>query len=328
MSSLFTLPKQIPLDSGVIMPGAKLTFTETLTTTPQAVYQDADLATPHTIPVEADANGVFPQIFLDPSLPDYRVKLTTSADVLVYQIDGFPSGIGGSRTITVSSVNPYILLDDTDSGVVNEAKVKISAQGGGEFTILLVSDDEATETAAFRIFRSGTTVTGVSLIGARALTSNPAESESPDLDSFIRRKTSGTSRTNNTVSSDPDLAYTFPTSPGSLYEFTAFLIFQCASTTPGTSFAVSCNGGTSRFAANGSANAATAFADALNFASAGGTASGWTWTNTADHIASVHGQVVAPSAGNILSVAWAQTTTNASALTLAAGSFLHVKRLA
>jgi len=81
MSNIFYLPRAQSL------PGAKLTFTISGTTTPQNTYQDVDLTTPHANPVVADASGYFAPIYLDPSLPNYRMKLTTSADVLIVQYD-------------------------------------------------------------------------------------------------------------------------------------------------------------------------------------------------------------------------------------------------
>ena len=65
--NLFVLPKQVPIDAGVVLPGSKLTFTQTGTTTPQNTYTDVDLTTPHSNPVVADSDGVFAAIYFDPS---------------------------------------------------------------------------------------------------------------------------------------------------------------------------------------------------------------------------------------------------------------------
>lgn len=89
---LFQLPKVVPLSStGALMAGAKLHFYAASTSTRQNTYQDADLTTPHTNPVVADANGVFPPIFLSPTLGDYKCVLTTSADVVLYTVDDLPA---------------------------------------------------------------------------------------------------------------------------------------------------------------------------------------------------------------------------------------------
>ena len=85
MPSLFVLPRQVPLSSSAgLIAGAKLTFSATGSSTLQNTYSDIGLTTPNANPVIADGNGVFSKIYLDPGLPNYRVKLTTSADVLLY----------------------------------------------------------------------------------------------------------------------------------------------------------------------------------------------------------------------------------------------------
>jgi hypothetical protein len=125
MPALFTLPKQVPLSSGgSLLPGAKLYFYATGTTTLQNVYQDINLTTAHANPVVADAAGVFAPIYLDPSVTAYRVKLTTSADVLVYQIDDSPSSIDAGQHIRIRSAAPYIILEETDA-LANNQKWKI-----------------------------------------------------------------------------------------------------------------------------------------------------------------------------------------------------------
>ena len=87
MPKLFTLPKAIPLDiNGDLIAGAKLWFYITGTTNAQDTYSDPGLTSPHANPVVADGNGVFPPIFLDPSL-DYKVDLTNASDV---SFSGYP----------------------------------------------------------------------------------------------------------------------------------------------------------------------------------------------------------------------------------------------
>lgn len=61
------------------LPGAKLYFYESGSSTPKAVYQDKFGITPHTNPVVADSSGSFAPIFLDGL---YRVTLTDSSDVV------------------------------------------------------------------------------------------------------------------------------------------------------------------------------------------------------------------------------------------------------
>jgi hypothetical protein len=66
--------------------GAKAYFYQTGTTNPQDTYADAELTTEHANPVVADAAGVFPEIYLDPSLV-YRYTLKTASGVELYTAD-------------------------------------------------------------------------------------------------------------------------------------------------------------------------------------------------------------------------------------------------
>lgn len=89
MSDLFQLPKTVPLSTtGSLLSGAKLTFFQAGTSTLQTVYTDRAQTVPHTNPVVADGNGVFAPIYLDETL-DYKVTLSTSADVELYTVDDF-----------------------------------------------------------------------------------------------------------------------------------------------------------------------------------------------------------------------------------------------
>ena len=74
-AELFLLPFRPALDANaIIVPGAKLYFYATGTTMLQAVYADEALTTPLSNPVEADAAGAWPAIYLDQS-KIYRVVL-------------------------------------------------------------------------------------------------------------------------------------------------------------------------------------------------------------------------------------------------------------
>src|SRR5688500_14775274 len=68
--------------AGLPVAGAKLYTYASGTSTPAAVYQDAALTTPHSNPVVADSNGIFPAFWLAASA--YRFVVTTSADVTVF----------------------------------------------------------------------------------------------------------------------------------------------------------------------------------------------------------------------------------------------------
>jgi hypothetical protein len=83
---LFQLPKATPLNTGTIMPGAKVSFFLTGTSTPTPVYTDSGLSIAHTQPVVANAAGTLAPIYLDPAIV-YKATITSSADVLLYTVD-------------------------------------------------------------------------------------------------------------------------------------------------------------------------------------------------------------------------------------------------
>lgn len=120
MSNLFFLPRV------VYTPGSKLYFYQTGSSTPQNTYQDKDLSVPHSNPVEADSAGYFDPIYLDPSLPDYRVELTDSSDVLQsgYPVDDVPAASAGFNALfarkasTTTKTSTTTLASDTELQVV------------------------------------------------------------------------------------------------------------------------------------------------------------------------------------------------------------------
>jgi len=116
--NLFVLPKQIPLNSGVVVPGAKATFSQTGTSTLQNTFTDILLATPHANPVVADSDGVFAPIYFDPSFVDYRLKLTDANDVLIYQVDDVPASQAG-QSLTLTDNAPFIDLIESDAAANN-----------------------------------------------------------------------------------------------------------------------------------------------------------------------------------------------------------------
>lgn len=298
MTSLYYSPRLI---SGVA--GSKLTFTATGTVNPQNIYQDEALTTPHTNPVIADSSGTFAPIYLDPRLPSYRVKWTTSANVLIDQRDGVPSNQNIGGIFRLESVTPTLVFYDTD-GTVNQRKLKLVLTTDG-LELIKLNDAESVETTVKKIRWE------------------------PEI---IKTKASDAPRVNNSLLIDPDLQYTFDANVGVLYEFEAFLIFRCASATPGTSFQFNCSvapsAGTCRYVATGSSDAAAGAADYLNYATTSNTTIGWAWTNAARHITNVRGYINVPANGSTFALYWAQTITNATAMNLEAGSFLRLRQVA
>jgi hypothetical protein len=68
--------------NGKTYPGAKAYFYDASTGDPITVYREYSLATPHTNPVEADGNGVFPGVFIGEE-DFYRFRVTTSAGAVI-----------------------------------------------------------------------------------------------------------------------------------------------------------------------------------------------------------------------------------------------------
>jgi hypothetical protein len=90
---LLSAPVFRAVDSnGAPMPGALLQFYVTGTTTPTSVYTSSALTTALSNPVVADAGGLFPAIYLDPTVT-YRAQLLTAASVLVKDIDPLSTGV-------------------------------------------------------------------------------------------------------------------------------------------------------------------------------------------------------------------------------------------
>jgi hypothetical protein len=193
MPALFTLPKQIPLSSaGLLLPGAKLTFSQTGTATLQNTYQDVLLATPHANPVVADASGVFAPIYLDPSLPNYRVKLTTAADVQVYQVDDVPSNQNTAQSFKLVDVAPELIFEQTGASANNKKwAIRVASEA---MTIDLLNDAESVRTTVVTLTRSGTTSLGANFTSDQLLLDgDPVSSE--ESTSFTATLTGMTSDT-------------------------------------------------------------------------------------------------------------------------------------
>jgi hypothetical protein len=81
--TLLPMPWWAPLDDvGLIMPGAKLSFFLSGTSTPAVVYHDADLTSPWTQPAIVDAFGRI-VIYTDPATGNLKLMFTDANDVPV-----------------------------------------------------------------------------------------------------------------------------------------------------------------------------------------------------------------------------------------------------
>ncbi len=89
----FVLPYQTGFDTtGMASPGALLNFYISGTNTRLNTYADPLLTTPNPNPVQANAAGLFPNIFLN---GDYKVVLTDSSFNQIWTADPVSSGSGG-----------------------------------------------------------------------------------------------------------------------------------------------------------------------------------------------------------------------------------------
>jgi hypothetical protein len=153
---LFQLPKVQAFDSARVAPGAKLSFFLTTTTTPTPVYTTSALNVTHTQPVEADASGVFPAIYLDPSIA-YKATYAESDDSLIYTVDPAnddllsPESVGAALyprsaieiTAGVTPTNYFRAYDDPR---------RFGATGDG------VTDDSAAVVACGKVIRLGQSI--------------------------------------------------------------------------------------------------------------------------------------------------------------------------
>ena len=105
MSATFVLPRQTLLDSnGVITPTGSVRFYNAGTSTPRTVYSDSGLTTPIAQPVQADAAGRLPKIYL--AVGAYKVTYFSDAagTIAVYTEDNLDTGIpAGSGALPVAS---------------------------------------------------------------------------------------------------------------------------------------------------------------------------------------------------------------------------------
>lgn len=97
---IFQDPKQrIVGPYGTTLPGASRVFYFSGTTTLAPVYADVGLNVQLTNPIQADATGQFPVIYLDP-VTSYRVQLYDQFGSLQYDVDPGAIGAGSGSTST------------------------------------------------------------------------------------------------------------------------------------------------------------------------------------------------------------------------------------
>jgi hypothetical protein len=142
MALLFTGTRFHPKDgNGDPYPGALAYFYLTETTTDADVYEDADLATPHSQPVEADSDGLFPAIYLDPTV-DYKLTLRESDSTLIYTTDPASPRISTiGDEVEALSGNQTVLTSQRDSllNIAGTATISLpaAATAGEGFRVVI-----------------------------------------------------------------------------------------------------------------------------------------------------------------------------------------------
>lgn len=318
---LYTSPHFVPLDSaGKPMPGAKLTFSMTGTSTLQNVYQDVDLTVAHLNPVTADNDGVFPLIYLDPSLPNYRATLKTAAGVQVDQQDDIPSNETTGQSLRLKSAAPEIILEETD-GSLNNKKWSIRANAE-VLTIDLLSDSESIRNSILQITRSGSSLNTFNFLAAPKI---QGERISAHLLAF---KLSATDRpTQTTETADPDLTLSLEAS--ATYQVDVSIIFTGITTgTQGLKYLLGYTGSlTTVSQAMGYRTVNGVGTVSPPFTATGSNSFGTIAVNpTVDGMA--YTLLIQTNTQGTLSFNWCQSSSSANATRVGLGSFLAATRLA
>jgi hypothetical protein len=117
---IFTEPSQQALDTSArVLPGATLSFFLTATSTATNAYADKDLTTPLANPLSANSGGVFPPVFLDPSVV-YRIVLKTAGGVTLQTWDPANENVLSSDRIAAyltQSIIGQLLYPRTDAEI-------------------------------------------------------------------------------------------------------------------------------------------------------------------------------------------------------------------
>lgn len=167
--------------------GAKAYFFDTGTSTPQTVYADAALTTPHPVPLVADSSGVFPAVFAV-GTPQVKVDITDADDV---QLPGYPidpavlqsaqanaSEVSFTPTARISSTNVQDAIEEVDGNLElaeeqRERDHTVYLTAGAPSTYTITADDvasySATDTYMLEIHASstGATTLNVNAIGQK-----------------------------------------------------------------------------------------------------------------------------------------------------------------
>lgn len=122
--------QQVSDANGNPLPGAKLYFYASGTSTPKNTYSDQGLTVANSNPVGADAAGRFGPIFLE--VGDYKVALHTAEDALVWTSDpedGAASGTAGQGLSAFKNmlVNPHLGFKQRPATTISDDTYAVDA---------------------------------------------------------------------------------------------------------------------------------------------------------------------------------------------------------
>lgn len=104
-------------NSGNAIAGARLYFFDAGTTTPQTTYSDSARTTAHAHPIEADAYGAWPAVYLAPGT--YRCRILDDEGGAISDFDGIVAEEAATSEegseVTISAFSETV-LDDADAG--------------------------------------------------------------------------------------------------------------------------------------------------------------------------------------------------------------------
>jgi len=155
MADLINIVQQrITDDNDDPVPGAKVYVYQVGTVIAETVYQDSGLATPHTTPITADANGLLPQIFHNGAV---KVNVLTADDV---QVSGFPldpvhfstsdQSAADGVSITPKAELPYADVQEALEG--NVARIVALEDASQSGSRVLISETVADNTVSTYTF--------------------------------------------------------------------------------------------------------------------------------------------------------------------------------
>lgn len=145
-------------DQGLLLSGGKIYFYRAGTNTPLETFQDGSGTIPNTQPVVLDSAGSA-KIFLLPA--KYRVVITDSNNVQIFEIDEVGSGIGSAATLggsgSIGIVSSYDALRNLSEDFDIVIVLGRSVAGDGGYGIFEKSTSTAADDDGILLVRQSTT---------------------------------------------------------------------------------------------------------------------------------------------------------------------------